>query len=175
MSTKRYWPKNPEAQWLCRDNSTCASYLKNDESANQVHVCGTPKMVGLDYNQDLADRDKLIMFDIVNFNSFPAAMRSIFIAISLEGWILMLYNYSDANQPFLCAVFFIFLVIFGAFFALNLVLAEVILNYYSSQAEERQKVDMEQAEKANQERLKDAGEFKKKKTEFSLVSALLAA
>ena len=72
------------------------------------------------------------MFDIINFNNFPAAMRSIFVAISLEGWILMLYNYSDANSPGLVSVFFIFLVIFGAFFALNLVLAEVIESYYSS-------------------------------------------
>jgi hypothetical protein len=37
------------------------------------------------------------MFDIINFNNFPASMRSIFVAISLEGWILMLYNYSDSN------------------------------------------------------------------------------
>ena len=37
------------------------------------------------------------MFDIINFNNFAASMRSIFVAISLEGWILMLYNYSDAN------------------------------------------------------------------------------
>jgi hypothetical protein len=75
----------------------CKVDLKDDASVNGVYVCGTPLMVGLNYTDDLANRDELIMFDIVNFNSFPEAMRSIFIAISLEGWILMLYNYSDAN------------------------------------------------------------------------------
>ena len=84
------------------------------------------------------------MFDIINFNNFPASMRSIFVAISLEGWILMLYNYSDSNQPFLVSVFFIFLVIFGAFFALNLVLAEVIDSYYTNAAEVKQKHEVEE-------------------------------
>jgi len=42
------------------------------------------------------------------------------------------------------SVFFIFLVIFGAFFALNLVLAEVIDSYYTNAAEVKQKHEVEE-------------------------------
>ena len=76
------------------------------------------------------------MWNIINFDSFPYSMRSIFVAITLEGWINMTYNYSDSNSPWLSAIFFILLVIFGSFFALNLVLAEVMESFYSSQAED---------------------------------------
>ena len=73
-------------------------------------------------------------------------MRSIFVAITLEGWVLMMYNYSDGSSEILSPLFFIFLVIFGAFFALNLVLAEVIDSYYTSREEEELKIEMQKAE-----------------------------
>lgn len=56
-------------------------------------------------------------------------MRSIFVAISLEGWVLMMYNYMDANSPTLSCIFFILLVVFGSFFSLNLVLAEIMESF----------------------------------------------
>ena len=87
------------------------------------------------------------MWNIINFDSFPYSMRSIFVAITLEGWINMTYNYADASSPWLSAIFFILLVIFGSFFALNLVLAEVMESFYSSQAEDLTK----QADKKDEE------------------------
>ena len=75
------------------------------------------------------------MWNIINFDNFGSSMRSIFVAITLEGWILMMYNYSDASSPFLSSAFFILLVIFGSFFALNLVLAEVMVSFYEQEAE----------------------------------------
>ena len=65
-------------------------------------------------------------------------MRSIFVAITLEGWVNMMYNYSDSNSPALSAIFFILLVIFGAFFALNLVLAEVMVSFEQGVYEEEE-------------------------------------
>jgi len=76
------------------------------------------------------------MWNIINFDDFFSSMRSIFVAITLEGWVLMMYNYSDSNSPWLSSGFFILLVIFGAFFALNLVLAEVMESFYASRAED---------------------------------------
>ena len=51
------------------------------------------------------------------------AMLTVFVAITLEGWSLMMLNYMDAGSTWISPIFFISLVIFGAFFALNLVLA----------------------------------------------------
>jgi len=50
-------------------------------------------------------------------------MLSIFVAITLEGWVLMMYNYIDSNSGFFSVLFFVLVVFFGAFLALNLVLA----------------------------------------------------
>ena len=42
-----------------------------------------------------------------------------------------MYNYMDANNPAIISVlFFVILVIGGAFFALNLVLAEIMETFY---------------------------------------------
>jgi voltage-dependent calcium channel L type alpha-1D len=65
----------------------------------------------------------LIFFDIVGFEDFMKAMLTVFVAITLEGWSLMMLNYMDAGSTWISPIFFISLVIFGAFFALNLVLA----------------------------------------------------
>jgi hypothetical protein len=78
------------------------------------------------------------MWNIINFDNFGTSMRSIFVAITLEGWVNMMYNYSDANSPALSAIFFILLVIFGAFFALNLVLAEVMVSFEQGVYEEEE-------------------------------------
>ena len=91
------------------------------------------------------------MWNIINFDNFFYSMRSIFVAITLEGWVLMMYNYSDANSPWLSAGFFILLVIFGAFFALNLVLAEVMESFYQSQAEDEKEREKEKQSKEKKE------------------------
>jgi hypothetical protein len=40
-----------------------------------------------------------------------------------------MYNYMDSNNTYISALYFITLVIFGAFFIMNLVLAQIIESY----------------------------------------------
>ena len=49
----------------------------------------------------------------------------------------MMYNYSDSNSQFTTVLFFLVLVIFGAFFSMNLVLAEIMSSVTALQEEER--------------------------------------
>ena len=42
--------------------------------------------------------------------------------LTLEGWSDLTYNYSDASDPVISVIFFIGIVLLGAFFAMNLVL-----------------------------------------------------
>jgi voltage-dependent calcium channel L type alpha-1F len=73
---------------------------------------------------DSTSEDELIFYDIINFNSYFPALLAVFQAVTLEGWVLMMYNYMDSNSPpFVAVLFFVILTIGGAFFALNLVLA----------------------------------------------------
>ncbi len=53
-------------------------------------------------------------------------MISIFTTLTLEGWSILMYNFMDSQMEIIVILFFVFLVIFGSFFALNLVLATII-------------------------------------------------
>jgi hypothetical protein len=41
--------------------------------------------------------DAVIFFDIAGFEDFIKAMFTIFTSITLEGWSIMMMNYSDAG------------------------------------------------------------------------------
>lgn len=69
-------------------------------------------------------QNSAILFDLVNFNNVGYAMLTIFQVLSLENWTDgMMYNYMDASNYYVSALYFLTLVIFGAFFIMNLVLA----------------------------------------------------
>lgn len=103
--------------------------LKNTES--KVFKCGTPRDFGLPVESDFVGTSDLIMYDIIGFENFPKAMLTIFVAVTLENWVFMMYNYYDASSPIISVCFFILLVVGGAFFALNLVLAQIMESFYA--------------------------------------------
>lgn len=45
----------------------------------------------------------------------------------------MMYNYMDSNDSFISVIFFCLLIIFGAFFTMNLVLAQIMDSFYQQQ------------------------------------------
>jgi hypothetical protein len=137
------------AAWLCNSDYTCQQYFKNDnicgvssfdDFGNEFTsscTCGSPgaEPFFLDKNIDVNLKDnEQMFFDIAGFEDFIKAMFTIFIAITLEGWSIMMVNYQDAGSPWISPIFFILLVLFGAFFALNLVLAEVIVSFFDAKA-----------------------------------------
>lgn len=83
----------------------------------------------------------MIFFDIAGFEDFIKALFTVFTVITLEGWSLMMMNYSDAGQTIVSPIFFIVVVILGAFFALNLVLAEVMESFERSKETEESTED----------------------------------
>ena len=61
-------------------------------------------------------------------------MRTIMQVLTLEGWSDLTYNYSDANDPTISVIFFVGIVLMGAFYAMNLVLGQ-IMEKFAEQAE----------------------------------------
>ena len=49
--------------------------------------------------------------------------------LTLEGWTDLTYNYSDASDPTISVIFFVGIVLMGAFFALNLVLGKIMESF----------------------------------------------
>ena len=122
------WPINHSIQHLCKSDSQCIDPLYPDTS---VAKCGN---VFTDYQLDprVVDRTdelELIFYDIVNFNNIGNAGVLIFQMVTLEGWTDILYNYMDSSNSFLAAVFFVSIVIFGAFVLMNLILAQIMHSF----------------------------------------------
>jgi hypothetical protein len=69
-------------------------------------------------------------------------MISIFTTLTLEGWSILMYNFMDSQMELLVILFFVFLVIFGSFFALNLVLATFIETFDKVNTENEQVVSI---------------------------------
>ena len=78
----------------------------------------------------------------VNFDTFLFGCLTVFQIITLEGWVDIMYDIQDA-AGILHFIFFVFLVIIGAFFMVNLVVG-VIFENYNNAIEESQKEKEEQ-------------------------------
>jgi len=128
-STDEYlpWEINYDVDRLCSSDAMCKEYLPDAK----VHKCGKPLDFNLPVSSDGVNGQELISFDIINFNNLMKGMLTIFQALTLEGWSLMMYNMMDANVPTISICFFCSLVIFGAFFTMNLVLAQIMDSFYS--------------------------------------------
>lgn len=64
-----------------------------------------------------------------NFDNIGNAFITIFQSITLEGWVVIMYQTQDSLSPIVGATFFILLVLFGSFFVLNLLLAVLEDNF----------------------------------------------
>lgn len=105
-------------------------YLKGADGA-KTYRCGSLLEYKLPVATDKLLSDELAFYNIVNFDNYGRAMLSIFVAITLEGWVLMMYNYMDSNSNMFSVIFFTLVVFFGAFLALNLVLAQIMDSFYT--------------------------------------------
>jgi hypothetical protein len=86
-------------------------------------------------SRDHPEEQELISFDIVNFNNVPFSLLTIFQSLTLEGWVLLMYNYMDANDYTISIIYFCFMVMFGSFFAMQLVLAQIMESFAKDQNE----------------------------------------
>ena len=120
-------------------------------------ICGANATCGAifeSYGQDPLIYDdvrnlKAISYGIPNFDSFPQALVTVFQVLTLEGWSSMLYNYEDAGDAASSIVFFALVVIFGAFFSVNLFLASIMESFAKQQnlLEQAKEADLREAEK----------------------------
>lgn len=70
-------------------------------------------------------------YGITHFDNILAAFLTIFQCVSLEGWTDVMYQLQDAVTTY-CWTYFIVLVVFGSFFAVNLALAVLYLHFIKS-------------------------------------------
>ena len=74
--------------------------------------------------------DAVIWHNTINFNNIFVAIVTIFEALTLEGWSIQMAFLIDAGESTIAIVYYLFLIAFGSYFILNLILA-VIMGSFS--------------------------------------------
>ena len=75
---------------------------------------------------------------MTSFDNVPMAFLTIFQAITLEGWTVIMEMYSDAYFPILTQIYFVVCIIVCSFFLLNLTIATMLENYVKQEEEARE-------------------------------------
>ncbi|KAF6217290.1 hypothetical protein GE061_001644 [Apolygus lucorum] len=108
------------------------------ESMDEAHPCSEPDQGGFDCRTlgpyVCLDGWEGPNFGITNFDNFGLAMLTVFQCITLEGWTDVLYNIEDSLGNTWQWMYFISMVILGAFFVMNLILG-VLSGEFSKERE----------------------------------------
>ena len=66
------------------------------------------------------------MYGIPGFDNVMQGFLTIFQILTLESWVYLMYNYTDTGSGVVSVIFFVLVVLLGAFFTMNLVLAIIV-------------------------------------------------
>ena len=132
------WPYNEDIDSLCSLNST-----SGNSKCPIEFFCKEPLDGSLDLNIDNPEFQGLIDYGLSNFDNLGNAMLTIFTMITLEGWTKIMYNLMDSSNPYAAIAFCVSLVIVGAFFLLNVILA-VLADALDKVDENQQRMTEEQ-------------------------------
>nr|XP_024215784.1 muscle calcium channel subunit alpha-1 isoform X2 [Halyomorpha halys] len=116
-------------------HKTCYSNI-TEEMMEDPHPCGDTEDAGFQCPKDMVCKEGWDgpNFGITNFDNFGLAMLTVFQCITLEGWTDVLYNIEDSLGNSWQWMYFISMVILGAFFVMNLILG-VLSGEFSKERE----------------------------------------
>jgi hypothetical protein len=117
------WPINYDVEQLCEvTENTCKDLV----APGEVAVCGNPALYNMTMDGEEISQQELISYGIITFDNVGVSLVTIFQVLTLEGWSQMMYNFMDTSSSnFMPVFYFCFLVLFGSFFVMNLILAVI--------------------------------------------------
>ena len=133
-----YWPIDYEDTRMCSLNEAGNHKCIHKTTALDVSEwrwCGSnyDAMGNPRFKDSHIMREPTFVADLnwgfTNFDNIGNACLTVFQAITLEGWVDIMYHTQDSVGIFLGSFIFIVLVLFGAFFVLNLLLAVLEDNF----------------------------------------------
>jgi hypothetical protein len=80
-------------------------------------------MKGLPDSSDHIEKIIDFNYGFTNFNNLISSLTTIFQVITKSGWVDIMYNLMDAERSWIVCLYFISIVVLGAFFLLQLVVA----------------------------------------------------
>ena len=118
------WPIDESIDRVCSkkdDGEYGVFYCPSDR------YCHAPYDYGLDAEEvDDIKNEELIDYGIASFENLGYGLVIVFQFITLEGWSKIMYNLMDSNISWLAIIFSILLIMIGAFFLLNVILAVIV-------------------------------------------------
>lgn len=139
-----YWPINHDAEWLCYNDEMCSG-KPNNLGSDVVAKCGN-LLEDYDLDPRIYDNTKeleIIGYDVSNFNDLISSIINVFQIVTLENWTDSLYIYWDSKGPVITNLYFVLVVVIGAFISINLVLAQIMHSFLQTERKQRAKESME--------------------------------
>ena len=102
-------------------------------------VCGNPIKYQISLSDDGAFNDGAIQYGVGVFDNIFESLFSVFQMISMDSWTLIMYNLMDGGQTWMAIIYSNFIIVFGSFFLLNLILAVIMqafMNIYQENQQE---------------------------------------
>lgn len=140
----------------CFDSNTLALYVPSGDeqfrncggrySCPTGYFCGTGE--SSEYAAENLGSAGNPNHGVTNFDDIGHAFLSIFVAITLEGWVDLMYNMQDAYSDAVSTIFFLLLILLGALFVLNLALA-VVADEYDAQEDQDEEEDEEEVNESS--------------------------
>jgi len=164
------WPKlgeDDDELMLCRDDAQCREAFPDFAD---TAVCGTVfEEFGLDPIEHDGIRDiELIMYGIPGFDNVGQGFLTIFQILTLESWVYLMYNYSDTGSAAMSITFFVLVVLMGAFFTMNLVLA-IIVDSFDAQKSDTDQDNKEKHDKEIYDKLQQDPSYEAVRRSIELV------
>ena len=91
------------------------------------------------------------MYGIPGFDNVGQGFLTIFQILTLESWVYLMYNFSDAGSPTISVIFFVLVVLLGAFFTMNLVLAIIVDSFDQNNDDDEKEDDEEEKERQDKQ------------------------
>lgn len=110
--------------------------------------CGNPGHYGISLDIDDVSNDFNIKYGITTFDHIGKALLTEFGILTNDDWASILFNVMDAEVPWIAALYFCFLVVFGSFFLVNIILAVILESFTKVQQE-----DLKKTLKNNEEKM----------------------
>ena len=126
------WPIEDKVKRLCTVQGYGEYYCPGDT------VCGNPDLYNLPMEgENISDSD-LIHFGAIGFDNPAVALLTVFQCSTMEGWNELMYQMEDAENSIFSPIYFHIMVYITSYFALNLILAQIIESFAEAKKEEKE-------------------------------------
>ena len=119
----------------------CNAFGQGDYDCPHGLYCGNPSMYDLSLNNENYTDNEKAGYGLINFDNAATSMLTSFTVITLDGWVEAMYNFEDSDGTISARIFFPSLVFIGAFFALNLIVAEIVETFQHLREQEVKLLD----------------------------------